>query len=43
MNFEATHWSKLINQSQSRVWEPTLAENFSDNELLESLMCVFSL
>lgn len=38
INFEATHWSTLIDLSQRGICEPAVAEDFSTNELLESLL-----
>ena len=37
INFEATHWSELIDFSQSDITEPALTEGFSDQDLQEAL------
>ena len=38
INIDATHWSALVNLSQSGICEPALTEDFSDQELQEALL-----
>jgi hypothetical protein len=38
INYEATHWSELIDLSQNGICEPALTENLSDDELKEALI-----
>ena len=38
MNFNATHWTQLIDLTLCGIFEPSMTEDFSESELRESLL-----